>query len=142
MFYGHKEITIDDKFRLVLPANYRNEFKGGVAYALLGLDPCLALYPKEVYEKKVAEIIELSDFNPQARNVKRNFLYNTFDLSIDSHNRILLPKPLVDDIKMGKKVVVAGAGDHLEIWDSALYEKTMSQLRTTFSADAESLLGK
>lgn len=140
MFFGHKELTIDDKLRLVLPANYRDGFVGGKAYAFLGFDHCIALYPEETYQKMMEKVLALPDFDPKARNVKRNYLYNTFDLPIDSHNRILLPKSLVDHTKMGKKVVVAGSGDHLEIWDEEAFAKNMDDIGSTFSEDAQSLL--
>jgi len=142
MFFGHKDAAIDDKLRLVLPANYRDGFTGGKAYAFFGFDSCIALYPEETYQAKMKEVLALSDFDSKARNVKRNFLYNTFDLAIDSHNRILLPKSLTEKLKMSKKVIIAGSGDHLEIWDLEAYEKMMDGIESTFSDDAESLLNK
>ncbi|MFA6861355.1 MAG: division/cell wall cluster transcriptional repressor MraZ [Bacilli bacterium] len=141
MFYGNKELTIDDKGRLVLPALYRNEFQGGICFACYGLDICIELYPEETYRKKADKITSLNDFNETARKVKRTFLSNTFDVQIDSHNRILLPKPLVEKTKTGKKVVAVGMYDHLEIWDSDAYAKRAEQEEESYPADADQLIG-
>jgi MraZ protein len=142
MFYGRKDLTIDDKGRLVLPSLYRNEFQGGICFACYGLDTCIELYPEETYKVKANKITSLNDFDETARRVKRTFLSNTFDVQIDSHNRILLPKPLVEKTKTGRKVVAVGMYDHLEIWDSETYEKRSTTEEKSFPSDADKLIGK
>lgn len=139
MFYGQKDLAIDDKSRLVLPSLFRDGFKGGVCYASLGLDSCIELYPEDTYQEIAAKYMALSDFDPKARKVKRTFVSNTFNVSIDSHNRILLPKPLALKTGINKKVVVIGMYDHLEIWDSELFEKNSKEAEDSFSEDAMSL---
>ena len=62
-------------------------------------------------------ITSLNDFDENARKVKRTFLSNTFLLTIDSHNRILLPKTLLEKTDLAKNVIVIGMYDPLEMWD-------------------------
>ncbi len=142
MFFGQKDLAIDDKSRLVLPAAYRNEFTGGKLFASLGMDSCIELYPAEAYEKKAQSFMALSDFDPVARRLKRTFLSNTFDIELDSHNRILLPKPLIAKLNLKKKVILTGMLDHLELWDEETFIKNAEMNEETFSSDAMQLLNK
>ncbi|MCI1735670.1 MAG: division/cell wall cluster transcriptional repressor MraZ [Bacilli bacterium] len=141
MLIGQKELIIDDKGRLVLPSLYRDDFKGGLSYCGLGLDGCLVLYPTETYQKEANKYMSLDDFDSQARSVKRTFLSNTFEVPIDSHNRILVPKPLLEKTKTGRKVTAVGIGDHLEIWDSAVFNSMSASKEESYSADAAKLIG-
>lgn len=139
MFYGQKDLAIDEKSRLVLPSLFRNEFTGGLCYVSLGLDNCIELYPESTYQEIAKKYMSLSDFDPKARKVKRTFISNTFSIQIDSHNRILLPKPLVSKTNVSKKVILVGMYDHLEIWDSDTFMKNQEEAEATFSDDALSL---
>ena len=108
MFFGQKEVLIDEKSRLVLPANYRGEFPNGQVYATFGLDDCIDIYSEKTYLGKREEIRKLSDYDKVSRDFKRTFASNTFPLMLDSHNRILLPKQLLEKKKIGKKVRIVG----------------------------------
>ena len=140
MFYGQKDLVIDDKSRLVLPSLFRDQFTSSTCYATLGMDNCIELYPEENYQKMAEKFMSLSDFDPVARKVKRTFNANTFAITIDSHNRILLPKLLATKTKLDKKVILVGMYDHLELWDSDTFLKESADAEATFSEDAQSLI--
>ena len=106
------------------------------------MDSCIELYPAEAYEKKAQSFMALSDFDPVARRLKRTFLSNTFDIELDSHNRILLPKPLIAKLNLKKKVILTGMLDHLELWDEETFIKNAEMNEETFSSDAMQLLNK
>lgn len=142
MFYGQKELLIDNKGRLVLSSNYREEFNDLNVYASFGYDGCIELFRTADYQKKAEGIMNLSDFDLQARKVKRTFLSNTFKLQLDSHGRILLPKILTDKTLKSKKVMVVGMYDHLEIWDYDSFIKSQAENDKSFAQDAQELLGK
>ena len=142
MFYGQKELVIDDKGRLVLSSNYRDEFNDLTVYAAFGYDNCIELFKTPDYQKKAEDIMKLSDFDFQARKVKRTFLSNTFKLQLDSHGRVLLPKILTDKTLNSKRVMVVGMYDHLEIWDYDVFIKSQAENDKSFAKDAQELLGK
>lgn len=141
MFYGQKELTLDDKYRLVLPSIYRDGFTESTCFATLGMDKCVQLFPKETFEKNASEIMKLSEFSKEARDVRRIFMGNTFNIPIDSHNRILLPKLLMNKVSLGKKVVVVGVYDHLEVWDMEAYYASEKEGEENYSESAKKLLG-
>ena len=142
MFYGQKELLIDDKGRLVLSSNYREEFNDLTVFAAFGYDNCIELFKTVDYQRKAEEIMSLSDFDLQARKVKRTFLSNTFKLQLDSHGRVLLPKILIDKTLKSKKVMVVGMYDHLEIWDYDTFVKNQADNDKSFAQDAQEVLGK
>lgn len=141
MFYGNKELTIDDKSRLTLSSIYRDGFPGGICYACYGMDCCLELYPEKTYEIKADQIMKLNDFDDTARRVKRTFLSNTFMINIDSHSRVLLPKTLLDKTRLGKNVICVGMYDHLELWDKDTYLKMEKENQDSYASDAKKIIG-
>lgn len=141
MFYGNKELTIDDKGRLTLSSIYRDGFPGGTCFACYGMDHCLELYPEKTYENKADQITKLNDFDEVARRVKRTFLSNTFMLSIDGHSRILLPKALLDKTSLSKNIICVGMFDHLELWDKETYLKMEQDNQDSYASDAKKLIG-
>lgn len=140
MFYGQKEVVIDEKARLMLPSSYRDGFKDDICYLSLGLDNCLEVYPQSVYEKKVEKITSLNDFDPSARKVKRTFLSNTFEVNIDSHHRILLPKNLMVKVGIKRQVIVVGMFDRLEIWDYDRFQEESLEEEKSFADDSMKLV--
>ncbi|MDD7036588.1 MAG: hypothetical protein PUI77_01680 [Mollicutes bacterium] len=142
MFFGQKEVLIDEKSRLVLPANYRGEFPNGQVYATFGLDDCIDIYSEKTYLGKREEIRKLSDYDKVSRDFKRTFASNTFPLMLDSHNRILLPKQLLEKKKIGKKVRIVGNRNHLEVWDSETFQKYEETAQQDYSNNAQGLIGK
>ena len=141
MFYGSKELTIDDKGRLLLSSLFRDGFPGGTCFACYGMDNCIELYPETTYQERASQITKLNDFDEVARRVKRTFLSNTFMITIDSHSRILLPKPLLDKTLISKNVTIIGMYDHLELWDSDKYNKIQQENQDNYASDAKKLIG-
>lgn len=140
MFFGQKELTIDDKSRLVLPSNYRKEFLNDECYVTLGLDPCIQIYTKPAFDKTVETMIALPEFSLEARKLKHVFLGNSNQVGIDGHGRILVPKYLLDKVKINKKVIMVGMFDHLEIWDYDTYKTFEKDGEDHYSDNASSLL--
>ena len=142
MFYGQKELIIDEKGRLVLPSNYRDEFVDQKVFLSFGFDNCIELYTSEDYLKKTVEINSLSDFNQQARNVKRTFYSNTFETQLDSHGRILIPKVLLTKADINKNVIMVGLFNHLELWDVDKFNNMQKENEKSFASDAQKLIGE
>lgn len=139
MFGGTSEHTLDEKLRLVLPKKDREIF-GTVVVALLNFDRAVSLYSKESYDKIAAGILALSDYNPNARKIKRIFFANSYELTVDKVGRIMLPKKLCDDSNITKEVTVVGAGDHIEVWDKNRFAEDQNTGEDNFSCLAESMM--
>lgn len=142
MLTGQKDLSIDDKGRLVLPSGYRDRFTNNRCYISLSLDNCILLYPEDSYQKKAERILALDEFDETAREVQRVFLGNTYEVEIDSHKRILLPKKLMDKTHTSRKVTLIGMIDHLELWDSETYLAKEPESERNYSKNASQLIGK
>src|SRR3712207_6573492 len=128
MLLGEFAHTIDDKNRLTLPARCRDEFaEGGVVTR--GLDGCLYLFPRERWDDLVAtRLAELDLLSREGRLMQRHFFSGAADVEPDKQGRINIPTPLIEQVSMGRDVVVAGVYDHLEIWDRAAWREQLKEV--------------
>ncbi len=122
MFIGEYHYSIDDKNRLGLPVKFRSDiFKGAVVTR--GLDACLFLFPKKEWEKLAAKLADMPISQSKPRAFARLMLAGAMDVELDKQGRINLPDYLRDYAALGKKVVVAGLYNRLEIWDEKKWEE-------------------
>ena len=115
-FRGHYDHSLDAKNPLSIPARFRAAFSSGVVLAK-DPEPCVAIWPTETHEAIIERA--LSGLNPMgapARRMSRFHQANSFDADLDASGRVTLPPPLMAHAGVEKEVVVAGVGDHLEIW--------------------------
>jgi MraZ protein len=139
MFFGEYEHTIDDKNRLTLPSRFRDAFAGGVVLTR-GLDQCLDAFPRADWNALVeARLAPLDPFSKQARDLKRFFFSAAADAELDKQGRVLVPPPLARHARLGREVVVAGVHDHLEIWDRAAWNDTVTKVEGSADDVAERL---
>lgn len=119
MFIGTSYPKLDEKFRLILPAKFRDRLAGGVILAM-GQERCVALYTREHYLAKSALITEgVTLGTPQYRNLGRFFFGDADEQTPDGQGRILVNQELREWANLGRELVVAGVGTHLEIWNPA-----------------------
>jgi len=142
-FLGEFEATLDAKGRFLLPAGFKKQLPEGDGLRFVinrGFEECLSLYPVKNWEPLFAKIKGLNEFDPQARDFRRRFLNGATYVEPDSAGRLLIPPNLKAHAgleKDAKDIVLAAAGDKLEIWDSNKYK----QLFDSFSSEAFSNLG-
>lgn len=120
MFRGIHQVSVDAKGRLALPARLRDEFaqydETGVVVTIDPMSCCLLLYPVQEWEQIQEKLDRLPTFQPQARRLQRLLVGHATDLELDSAGRLLLPAPLRDFAKIGRKSALLGQGKKIEIW--------------------------
>ena len=114
MFMGEYHHTIDDKGRLTIPSKIRYEL-GETFVVTRGLDGCLFVYPKNIWDNIVRKYQELPNVK-DARNFMRFFLSGATEIGFDKQGRINIASPLIKYAELQKDCVVIGVGDRLEIW--------------------------
>ena len=115
-FRGHFEHSLDSKNRLSIPTRFRTAFASGTVLAKTP-EPCVAIWTPETNEAIIERA--LSGLNPMGseyRKMARFFQGNSFEIDLDASGRVTLPPPLMAHAGIEKEVVVAGVGDHLEVW--------------------------
>ena len=117
MFVGTFEHSLDDKGRVVLPAVFRGQLaQGGV---VTKLDSCLGVWTAEEFDEVARTMVERVRAGEADRDVVRSFAADAHHVTPDGQGRIMLPQRLRDFAGLQREVVVNGAFDHLEIWDTA-----------------------
>jgi transcriptional regulator MraZ len=139
-FRGHFEYSLDAKNRLTIPAKFRASFSDGLVLARHWLDPCIAVFTPDGFEKFTQSF--LGDMHPlsQERNrLSRFFNAGSFDVELDSAGRVTLNPLLIEHAGIDKEVVVVGTETQLEVWDRARYAQDQSGLPAEVARIAESL---
>jgi len=138
-FLGEFEATLDAKGRFLFPAGFKKQLEEESLHFVInrGFEKCLCLYPVKNWEPLYAKIRSLNDFYPKAREFRRYFLNGATKVEPDSAGRLLVPPNLKAHADLQKDIVLAAAGDKIEIWDSNKYK----QLFESFSPEAFSNLG-
>lgn len=116
---------MDERGRVPVPPRYRDAFLRG-AVLNQGPDPCLRLFTEESFEQQ-AELYTSQPANQRgARLTRHSFFANSFGVEPDRQGRILVPGPLRTYAALEGAVVVAGAGEWLEIWNPERFDGEMS----------------
>ena len=140
-FIGEYESTLDAKGRFLLPAAFKKQLPKGSSENFVinrGFEKCLSLYPIKSWEPIFAEISDLNDFEPKVRQFRRYFLNGATQVVLDTVNRLLIPKNLMEYAGLEKNIVLVSAVNKIEIWDKNKYQ----QFFVTFSPEAFSNLAK
>ncbi len=122
MFIGEYNHTIDEKGRLAVPVKFRADFKTG-AVVTKGLDNCLFIFTKKSWGELADKLSRLPISQSKSRAFARLMLAGAMDLDLDKQGRIVLPEYLRKYSQLGKKAVVAGVYNRLEIWNDDLWNK-------------------
>ncbi len=127
-FRGHYEHSLDAKHRLSIPSRFRAAFSSGLVLAK-DSDPCIAVWAPEAHESTVGRALQGENpLSPEYKSIQRFFGANSFDVELDSSGRVTLPPPLMSHAGVEKEVVVAGVGDHLEVWSTERWQKEQEAL--------------
>jgi MraZ protein len=142
MLLGEFEHTIDDKSRLTLPARFRQAFAAGIVLTR-GLDGCLYAYPRSAWERLVqSRLATLDPFSPDGRLMHRFFFAGAFEAELDRQGRVLVPAALARRAAIEREVVIAGVGDHAEIWNRGKWREHSRELEERAEDVAERLAAR
>ena len=122
-FHGTFDHTLDAKNRLTVPSKFRSTLAGKV-FLVKGADRCLSVYPEDTYTRMTTSALaDLNPLSPQARELRRYFFANAMEAELDGAGRIMLPGRFMEAAGISsREVVVAGAGECLELWDRTAWE--------------------
>ncbi len=142
---GEYECKIDAKGRMRMPSGLIAQLGEGEALSFVinrGFEQCLMLYPEPVWERITNEINQLNLYNKKNRNFVRYFYRGAQKVSMDSADRILVSKRLLEYAGIDKEVVLSAYNDRIEIWAAEQYEALLDEEPEDFSDLAEDVLGK
>lgn len=134
-FVGEHSGKIDAKGRVPLPSQLFRQLGENAEGARFVLKKsiykqCLELHPAETWQAMMQQLSRKLNpiFNKKHNAFLTEFSKGTMDLTLDSMNRLLIPKGLADFAGLSKDVVFLGVEGIIEVWDKSKFEANgMSQ---------------
>jgi len=144
-FIGDYTCKADVKGRIILPAAFKKQMPADAQDHFVVrkdiFENCLVLYSIEDWNRQLEKIRKrINPYNREHNMFLRNFFKGTADLTLDTSNRLLIPKRLMDLIGAERDVVLAGQDGRIEIWAADVYEK-IDMPAEDFANLAEKLMG-
>lgn len=144
-FIGDHTCKVDSKGRILLPSAFKKHmpkvFQDRFVIKKDIFEKCLVLYPMNEWERQNKLIrSRINPYNKEHSAFLRNFYRGTAEIVLDSNNRMLIPKRLLQFAEIQKEVILAGQYGKIEIWSRENYEKSGEAVKD-FPALAEKLMG-
>lgn len=139
-FLGEYEVAIDAKGRFLLPSSFRKQLPEGLGEQFVvnrGFESCITLYTMDVWGALSEKINKMNDFKPNVREFKRLFLNGANIVDVDSADRLLLSKPLLEYAGIKKDMIMLAQGNKIELWDKDTYYNYLNQRSGNFSKLAD-----
>ncbi len=126
MFIGQYKYNLDEKNRIIIPADYRREL-GTQIVVNKGFEKCITIYPINEWNEFVEnELSSLSYNKKDSRNYSRLYMSSAFYKQFDSQGRINLDDVLRKHANISsdnKACVIIGANKVIEIWSQEEWDK-------------------
>jgi len=141
-FAGIKKATLDEKGRVVLPADFKKEMGGSVPGGCLAfeLDPyerCLNIYPVEEWNKRLSALKEKLNLNNMEHTRMLDLIYQRFKIiDIPGSCRMNIPRNFIESVHLYKELVFTGQGTRFRLWDNEEYNTymdSMGDFKTNFA---------
>ena len=118
---GFHPRLMDEKKRVAIPKAIRELLGEGEEPLKLYIAPdasgCLRVYREKELERYGQAQIGPSEGDGTAEARRRAFFGCAASCQLDSQGRLLVPDRLVRHAGLGRKVILLGVYDHLELWD-------------------------
>lgn len=146
LFSGEHPSTIDDKNRVIIPAKMRaaagRDGESGF-YITRGIDDCITIQTAARFEQTSAAAAESSNRQTAAgRMIERAIFSKAEFAQCDRQGRLLLPARLLQQLGIGRQVVIVGVNDRIEIWDQARWTEADKEAQQQLAKRADEYYGR
>ncbi len=131
IFIGEHELAIDEKNRLLVPADIRRSIDpqrdGEGFYLVVGQNRKPWLWPQRTYEDIVSQ--RENDLTPDEDMLAFDQIYFAMASRVepDKQGRILVPEKILRRTGTGKEITLLGVRDHLELWNRSDWDGRYEQ---------------
>ncbi|MEC8983878.1 MAG: division/cell wall cluster transcriptional repressor MraZ [Candidatus Neomarinimicrobiota bacterium] len=119
-FTGEFSYTVDAKGRVNIPSKFRKVLSVDNEDTFVitrGMDPCVWVYPVVVWQNIENDLKSLSSLSAINRTFVRNTVRYATPLTYDGQGRIQLTNNLINYAELGKKTLIIGMVNKIEIWN-------------------------
>ena len=141
-FTGEYELSVDEKGRLLVPADVRKELDaerdGAALIILVGQNEKHWIYPENYYRQEVAPIINDPVLDPDELNYLMLVFSTARRVVPDKQGRMVLPDDTDFDREgLGREVTLIGMRNHLQLWRREEWQEHKRTLRSRQAELAE-----
>lgn len=134
-FTGEFELTVDEKGRILVPADVRKELDaerdGEGLIILVGQNNKHWIYPEVYYRQQVAPIIDDPVLDPDELDYLMLVFSTARRVVPDKQGRMVLPDgPDFDRESLGREVTLIGMRNHLQLWTRDEWKQHKQSLRS------------
>ncbi len=125
VFRGQHHHTIDEKGRIIFPANFRKIFTDHCDNHMFitNWDGCLIVFPYAEWRNIEEEISKKRILDKKFRDFQRFFMSGAVDCTLDSQGRVLIPPALRSYAGLEKDIILVGMLKNIEIWHKDRFEQ-------------------
>jgi len=144
-FIGDNQCKVDPKGRISFPTAFKkqSDSKEPDRFVMKKdiFEQCLILFTIEEWEKQVEMIrAKLNPYKQEHNNFLRNYYKDTAEVMLDTTNRLLIPKRMLELAQIQKDVYLIGLDTKIEIWAQEIYDKLEKTSETILAQMAEKIL--
>jgi MraZ protein len=144
-FIGDYNCKVDEKGRVTFPSTLKKQMSSATQGRFVVkkdiFEQCLVLFPIEEWERQNSIIrSKINPYNKEHNKFLRNFYRGSAEIVLDSNNRMLIPKRLLELAEISKEAILAGQDGRIEIWAKKMYDTT-EEGSDDFAALAEKIMG-
>jgi MraZ protein len=121
VFLGEVEHKLDEKGRVMLPAQFRRELREGVVLTP-GVEQCITAYPLAEWKKIATALTGGPVTRNKLRKLNRAIFATASKIVIDGQGRVVLPPVLREYAGIEDEVVIVGANSYFELWNRERWE--------------------
>lgn len=139
MFRGVANVSLDARGRFAMPARYRDGFLPSAGKLTVTIDvanPCLLIYPQQDYDALEEKLRALDNTKGAIRSLQRKLIGFATEAELDGSGRILVPGELREYADIGRKAVLLGQLNKIELWAQTQWRETVNGWRHADDTDA------
>lgn len=143
-FLGEFDCKLDAKGRMMIPSSLKKQLPEAEREGLVinrGFEKHLVIYTKKEWDGITGELSKLNAYEKKSRDFIRYFTRGATELSLDSANRILLPKTLMEYAGISAEVVLSCQLNKIEVWAKEAYDSQLDNEPENFAKLAEEVMG-
>jgi MraZ protein len=143
-FLGEFDCKLDAKGRMMIPSSLKKQLPEAEREGLVinrGFEKHLVIYTKKEWDSITEELSKLNVYEKKSRDFIRYFTRGATELSLDSANRILFPKALMEYAGISGEVVLSCVLNKIEVWAKDAYDSQMDNEPENFANLAEEVMG-
>lgn len=128
MLLGLYTCILENDNRLILPDDFRSEYKDGI-YLTQGFDRNIMVLTRSAFEVLYKRITSFNLADPVARLLFRMLLGSIHIMELESNGGIRIPEKLKEFAVLGQTAIAVGQGDFMELWSLKEWNKQEERLR-------------